>query len=141
MLKRKPTPTRRSLRPSAEHLEPRQLLSSGLGKPTATVRGTDPDGAQWTLRLYGPGTLNVVDQNGNAFTKTNRGTPDLIDTITVAGTITSATKLVGTVIPSASGANKVHFQNLIVSQTGELGNIDPGRVSFNKVIQNGIDAI
>ena len=141
MLKRKPTPSRRSLRPSPEHLEPRQLLAAGFGKPTATVSGTDPDGASWTLRLYGPGTLNVVDANGNAFTAANRTTPDLINTITVAGAITSETRLVGTVIPSASGANKVFFQNLVVSQTGELGNIDPGRVSFNKVIQNGIGAI
>src|SRR5215469_1666001 len=141
MLKRKPTPSRRSLRPAAEHLESRQLLASGFGKPTAMVSGTDPDGAQWTLRLYGPGTLNVVDANGTAFTNQNRNTPALINTITVAGAITTATRLVGTVIPSASGANQVHFQNLVVSQTGELGNIDPGHVTFDKVLQNGIGAI
>jgi hypothetical protein len=141
MWKRKPTASTRSIRPAAETLESRQLLSLGFGKPTATVSGTDPDGASWTLRLYGPGTLNVVDANGTAFTAANRTTPDLINTITVAGAITSETRLVGTVIPSASGANQVHFQNLVVSQTGELGNIDPGRVSFNKVLQNGIDAI
>jgi hypothetical protein len=141
MLKRKPTPSRRSLRPSAEHLESRQLLASGLGKPTAMVSGTDPDGAQWTLRLFGPGTLNVVDANGTAFTNSNRNTPNLINTITVAGAITSETRLVGTVIPAATGADQVHFENLVVSQTGELGNIDPGRVKFNKVLQNGIGAI
>src|SRR3954469_15520964 len=128
MSKRKPSPARRSLRPLAENLETRQLLSSGLGKATATVRGTDPDGAHWTLRLYGPGTLNVVDQDGNAFTKETANTRNSINTITVAGAITSLTRLVGTVIPAANGAANVYFQNLIVSQTGALGNIDPGRV-------------
>src|SRR5262249_44278060 len=105
MWKRKPTASTRSIRPAAETPEGRQLLSLGFGKPTATVSGTDPDGASWTLRLYGPGTLNVVDANGTAFTAANRTTPRLIDTITVAGSITSETRLVGTVIPSASGAN------------------------------------
>jgi len=141
MSKRNPSPSRRSLRPLAENLETRQLLSSAFGTPTAQVSGTDPDGAHWTLRLYGPGTLNVVDSNGNAFTKATANTPDLINTITVAGSITSETHLVGTVIPAANGASKVYFENLIVSQTGALGNIDPNRVSFNKVTQNGINAI
>jgi hypothetical protein len=83
----------------------------------------------------------VVDANGTAFTNKNRNTPDLINTITVAGAITSETRLVGTVIPAANGANQVHFENLVVSQSGELGNIDVGRVTFNKVLQNGIGAI
>src|SRR5262249_42668559 len=79
--------------------------------------------------------------NGTAFTNSNRNTPNLINTITVAGAITSQTSLVGTVIPAATGADQVHFENLVVSLTGELGNIDPGRVKFNKVLQNGIGAI
>ena len=68
MSTRKPTPSRRSLRPLAESLETRQLLSSLSTTPSATVSGTDIKGDRWTLTLYGPGTLNVVDQNGNAFT-------------------------------------------------------------------------
>ncbi len=36
---------------------------------TAVVRGMDPDGAQWTMRLYGPGALNVVGVDGDVFTR------------------------------------------------------------------------
>jgi hypothetical protein len=141
MSKRKPSPPTRSLRPVAESLETRQLLSSAYGTPTATVRGTDPDGAQWTLRLYGPGTLNVVDANGNAFTKATRNTPDSINTITVGGAVTSETRLVGTVVPAADGNANVYFENLIVTPTGELGKIDTGQVSNFRIAQEGIDAI
>jgi hypothetical protein len=125
----------------AESLETRRLLSSAYGTPTAVVRGTDPDGAQWTLRLYGPGTLNVVDQNGAAFTRATASTMDSIDTITVGGSITSETKLVGTVTPAPDGNANVYFQNLVVTPTGELGKIDTGQVSNFRVVQNGISAI
>ncbi len=141
MSKRNPSPSRRSLRPQAEGLETRQLLASAYPTPTAQVSGTDPDGAQWTLRLYGPGTLNVVDQNGNAFTKATKFTPDLIDTITVGGSITSETKLVGTVTPAPDGNSNVYFQNLVVTPTGELGKIDTGQVANQRVQQNGIASI
>ena len=61
MSKRKTTPPIRSLRPQAESLETRQLLSStNFTNPTAVARGTDPDGTQWSLFLYGPGALSVV---------------------------------------------------------------------------------
>ena len=125
----------------AESLETRQLLSSAYGQPTAVVRGTDPDGAQWTLRLYGPGTLNVVDQNGAAFTKETGNTLDSISTITVGGAITSETKLVGTVTPAPDGNSNVYFQNLVVTPTGELGKIDTGQVSNFRIQQNGIASI
>ena len=141
MSKRKPSPPTRSLRPVAESLETRQLLSAAYGTPTATVRGTDPDGAQWTLRLYGPGTLNVVDQNGAAFTKETANTMDSISTITVGGSITSETKLVGTVTPAPDGNSNVYFENLIVTPTGALGKIDAGQVANQRIQQNGIDAI
>src|SRR5262245_54448890 len=103
MSKRNPTPPRRSLRlsPQAEGLEARQLLAfagpggasspvigaPARGKPTAQVSGTEPNGVHWTLKLYGPGTLNVVDSAGNSFTKANKDTPDYINTITVGGAI------------------------------------------------------
>ena len=141
MSKRNPSPSRRSLRPLAEDLETRQLLSSGYGTPTAQVSGTDPDGAHWTLRLYGPGTLNVVDQNGNAFYKANANTPDSIDTITVGGANNSETRLVATVIPAPDGNSNVYFQNLIVTESGELGKIDTGQVSNFHIQQNGIASI
>jgi hypothetical protein len=142
MSKRNPSPPRRSLRPLTEGLESRQLLSSFTsGKLTAQVSGTDPDGAHWTLRLYGPGTLNVVDQNGNAFTKATKNTPDLINRITVAGAINEETRLVGTVTPAPDGNSNVYFQNLIVTPTGELGKIDVGQVSNFRTQQLGIAAI
>jgi hypothetical protein len=129
------------LRPVAESLESRQLLSSAFGTPTAQVSGTDPDGAQWTLRLYGPGTLNVVDQNGTAFTADTKTTPDLINTITIGGAITTQTRLVGTVTPAPDGNSNVYFENLVVTPSGELGKIDVGQVNNFRQVQNGIFAI
>ena len=79
------------------------MLSAYSTVPTATVSGTDLDGDKWTLTLYGPGTLNVVDKTGAAFTKATANTPDLINTITVAGTVTSKSRLVGKVTPAAGG--------------------------------------
>jgi hypothetical protein len=143
MLNRNPSQPRRScrLQPLAEGLETRQLLSSGYGTPTAQVSGTDPDGAHWTLRLYGPGTLNVVDQNGTPFTKANSNTPDSIDTITVGGTDNTTSRLVGTVTPAPDGNSNVYFQNLVVTPSGQLGKIDLGQVSNFRQQQLGISAI
>jgi hypothetical protein len=151
MSKRKPTAASRSVRPIAEGLETRQLLSAinsavPKGSPTmratAVVNGTDPSGARWTLRLFGPGTLNVVGTNGDVFLRSTANLSEEIDTITVAGAISTETRLVGKVIPSAStGSDRVHFQNLIVTPTGELGKIDAAQVSNFRTTQNGILAI
>ena len=54
----------------------------------------------WTLRLYGPGALNVVGTNGDVFTRQTGTLQESIDTITVAGAITTSTRLVGTVYPN-----------------------------------------
>ena len=104
-------------------------LAPVTGTPTAQVSGTDPDGAHWTLKLYGPGTLNVVDANGNAFTKATTNTPDSINTITVGGSSTIETRLVGTVTPAPDGNSNVYFENLVVTPTGQLGKIDSGQVN------------
>jgi hypothetical protein len=151
MSKRNPTPLRTvRLRPRAEGLETRQLLTTlpgslpvakVTGHPTAQVSGTDPDGAHWTLKLYGPGTLNVVDANGNAFTKATANTPDSINTITIGGASTTMTRLVGTVTPAPDGNSNVYFQNLVVTPTGQLGRIDSGQVSNFKQQVLGIAAI
>src|SRR5262249_14596860 len=151
MSKRNPTPPRRSLRlsPRAEGLEARQLLpkqpmglpvASPNEKPTAQVGGTEPNGVHWTLKLYGPGTLNVVDSAGNAFTSATKNTPDYINTITVGGSVTTQTRLVGTTVPAPNGDATVHFENLVVTPTGALSNIDPGLITF-KQAQVGIAAI
>jgi hypothetical protein len=132
----------------AESLESRQLMTLDAvpkGLPTqmatAVARGTDPDGAQWTIRLYGPGALNVVGTNGDVFQRSTQGLQESIDTITVAGAITTATRLVATVKPTSTGEASVFFQNLIVTPTGELGKIDQGQVSNFRSVQNGILAI
>ena len=143
MSMRKPAPSRRSLRPLAESLETRQLLSSLSTVPTATVSGTDTKGDRWTLTLYGPGTLNVVDKNGNAFTPANKFTPDDISTITVSGTITAESRLVGkvTFVP-ANSDGRVFFQQLTINNTGEYGQLNPALVRPRaSTPQNGIAAV
>ena len=143
MSMRKPAPSRRSLRPLAESLETRQLLSSLSTVPSATVSGTDTKGDRWTLTLYGPGTLNVVDRNGTAFTPANQFTPDDINTITVSGTITSESRLVGkvTFVP-ANSDGRVFFQQLTINTTGEYGQLDPALVHPRaSTPQNGIAAV
>ncbi len=143
MSMRKPSPSRRSLRPLAESLETRQLLSSLSTVPTATVSGTDSKGDRWTLTLYGPGTLNVVDKNGTAFTPANKYTPDNINTITVSGSITSESRLVGkvTYVP-ASSDGRVFFQQLSINNTAEYGALNTALVHPRALSpQNGIAAV
>src|SRR5271157_5544468 len=143
MSMRKPAPSRRSLRPLAESLETRQLLSSLSTVPSATVSGTDTKGDRWTLTLYGPGTLNVVDKSGTAFTPANKFTPDDISTITVSGTITAESRLVGkvTFVP-ANSDGRVFFQQLTINNTGEYGQLNPALVHPRASIpQNGIAAV
>ena len=109
---------------------------------TAVVRGVDPDGAQWTMRLYGPGALNVVGTNGDVFTRQTGTLKESISTITVAGAITTSTRLVATVYPDPTSKNaKVFFENLIVTPTGELGKIDQGQVANFRTVNNGILAV
>ncbi len=152
MAKWKPTPSRRSLKPMAEGLEARELLDATgrqpvpkgvpTGPATAVVRGMDPDGAQWTMRLFGPGALNVVGVDGDVFTRATGDLQESINTITVAGAITTQTRLVATVYPDPTTHNaKVFFENLIVTPTGELGKIDQGQVSNFRTVQNGILAV
>ena len=147
MLKRKPRPPMRSLRPIAENLETRQLLAlsatSQLGSSSLTqvVKGTDPDGAQWTLKLFGPGALSVVGTGGDTFDSTTQNLAESILTITVAGSISTETRLVGTVKPNSGGNSRVYFENLNVTNTGELGKIDVGQVNNFRTVQNGIFAI
>ncbi len=96
----------RALRPSAESLEGRQLLS-------ATVSGTDTAGDKWTLTLLGKGTLQVVKQTDPA-----TGSPGTLDSateinsITVSGTDPRSTRLIGTVVPAAGSDGRVFFKTL-----------------------------
>jgi hypothetical protein len=103
MATRKPSPRNRALRPAAEDLECRQLLSG-------TVSGTDIDGDTWTLRLLGPGTLNVTKQVDAAGNPSPLNSATQINTITVGGTDPLASRLIGTVHKAANGDGKVFFQ-------------------------------
>jgi hypothetical protein len=126
----------------AEGLETRQVLSSYSTIPTAMVSGTDADGDRWTLTLYGPGTMNVVDQDGDAFTKANASDPNLINTITVAGTVTHSSRLVGRVEQASGGDGKVFFQNLNIQNNGAYDNIDTSYVQRRSTqAQNGISLV
>jgi hypothetical protein len=100
-------------------------------------------GDHWTLTLYGPGTLNVVDQNGNAFTPASVNIPDDINTITVSGTFTDQSRLVGkvTFVPTNSDG-RVFFQQLTIANTGAYGHLDPSLVLPRiSLPQNGIAAV
>src|SRR5208337_5347143 len=141
MSMRNPAPSRRSLRPLAESLETRQMLSSLSTHPSASVTGTDIHGNVWTLTLYGPGTLNVVDQNGTAFPAANGHD---INTITVSGTVTSESRLVGKLVKEGTGpdAGKVFFQQLTIDNTGAYGQLNPALVHPRaSTPQNGIAAV
>ncbi|MFO0888751.1 MAG: hypothetical protein U0790_06340 [Isosphaeraceae bacterium] len=142
MSTRKTKPSRHALRPSAESLEGRQLLSALSTHISAQVSGVDPQGDRWTLTLYGPGTMNVVDENGQAFTRANQNDPREINTITVSGTITATSRLVGRVTPGASGDGKVFFQTMNIEPTGAYSQIDDNRVIPRaSTPQNGISAV
>ena len=49
----------RAIRPAAENLEHRQLLSG-------TVTGVNTEGDAWTLTLVGPGSIKVTKQTDTA---------------------------------------------------------------------------
>jgi len=94
------------------------------------------------LTLYGPGTINVVDKAGAAFTRATAGTPDLINTITVAGTVTSKSRLVGKVTPAAGSDGRVYFQNLNIQANGAFGQIDASHIDrIGTTAQNGISLV
>jgi hypothetical protein len=100
-------------------------------------------GDHWTLTLYGPGTLNVVDENGNAFSPAIVNIPTDINTITVSGTITAKSRLVGkvTFVPTNSDG-RVFFQQLTINNTGAYAHFDPNLVLRRiSLTQNGIAAV
>ena len=97
MATRKPSPRNRAVRPAAEDLESRHLLSK-------VVSGTDIDGDTWTLQLFGRGSLTVVKQNDPT-----TGSPAALNSATeinqiiVGGTDPLHSRLVG---PCHQGAER-----------------------------------
>jgi hypothetical protein len=144
MSTRKTKTINRSVSPLAERLETRELLSSLSTTPSASVSGIDTKGDHWTLTLLGPGTLNVVDSSGTAFTSATQFTHIAdINTIAVSGTFTSQSRLVGkvTFVPTGSDG-RVFFQQLTINNTGAYGHVDPALVRPRITVpQNGIAAV
>ena len=97
----------RTLRPSPEILETRQLLTV-----TKTITGMDTDGDSWTLRLIGPGDLAVLKQPGADGTPGTLDSATQIDQISVGGADPLSTRLVGEVTPGPGGDGRVYFDTL-----------------------------
>lgn len=115
----------RAIRPAAENLEHRQLLSG-------TVSGINTEGDAWTLTLTGPGSIKVTKQADTAGNPTGLNDPSEINTITIYGTDPLSSKLVGTVIPSGQGTGQVFFQNLTeVSNQSQRGNGGDGLLAVD----------
>lgn len=105
MSTRKPTTRNRALRPLAEYLEDRQLLSG-------VVSGTDIDGDQWVLQLIGPGSLVVAKQPGADGQPAPLNSQTQIKSITIGGLDPQKSRLVGQVTKGPNGDGKVFFQQL-----------------------------
>ncbi len=114
----------RAIRPAAEDLERRQVLSG-------TVSGINTEGDAWTLQLLGPGSISVTKQNDANGNPTGLTDPSEISTITLYGTDPLATRVVGTVIPSGKGDGRVFFQNLTEqTNTSDRGGQGDGPLSI-----------
>jgi hypothetical protein len=115
----------RALRPSAESLEERQLLS-------ATVSGTDTAGDKWTLTLQGKGTLQVVKQDDSSGNPGALDSATEINSITVAGTDPRSSILIGTVVPAAGSDGRVFFNTLKeVPNHSDLTGVGLGMLAIN----------
>ncbi len=95
----------RAVRPLAEDLETRRLLS-------ATFRGTDLDGDTYTLRLAGTGDFRVTLVTASGTAVTDPTQPALIDTIAIAGANPTTSRLIGKVTRGPSGDGKVFFDQI-----------------------------
>jgi hypothetical protein len=79
---------------------------------SAVVSGMDSKGDAWTLRLLGPGTLNVTkqdDASGNPTALTDKSD---INTITIGGTDPLTSRIVGTVTPGPGSDGRVFFNTM-----------------------------
>jgi hypothetical protein len=118
------------------------LLSSLSTSPSASISGIDPDGDRWTIVLLGPGTMNIVDPNGVAFTRANANVPAEIHTITVSGTFTSQSRLVGRVVKGPNSDGRVFFQQLNILPTAAYASLDTNAEGTPLTQpQNGIGAV
>ncbi len=111
----------RAASPQGEVLEGRQLLSG-------VVTGLDQQGDLWALRLIGPGSLRVQKQPDASGNPSPLYSETAIDTITVAGTDSLKTKLVGKILKLGPNSNgQIYFQDFeelggkALSESGDQG--------------------
>ena len=95
----------RALRPSAECLEGRQLLSG-------TVSGMDTAGDHWTLTVLGKGKIQVIKQNDSSGSPAALDSATEINSIILSGTDPTSTRLIDKVTPAAGSSGHIYFQNL-----------------------------
>ena len=116
----------RAIRPSAESLEGRRMLS-------ATVSGTDTAGDHWTLTLTGKGALQVLKQTDPATGQAGAlDSATEISSITVSGTDPGSSVLTGTVTPAAGSDGRVFFNNLNeIPNRSDLNGVGLGLKAIN----------
>ncbi len=105
MATNKPQSRSRAIRPSAECLEGRRLLSG-------TVSGMNTAGDQWTLTVLGKGKVQVIKQNDSTGNPAALNSATEIRSIILSGTDPTSTRLVETVKPAAGSPGRIYFQNL-----------------------------
>ena len=97
--------------PSIVRLSPRTRKPGG---PHAALED-DPGrrrGRGCLVKLFGPGSLSVVNVNGANGEPIPIGQPAFIRSITVGGASPASTRLVGSVRPSGQGDGRVYFSSL-----------------------------
>jgi len=105
---------------------------------TKFITGTDTDGDTWSLRVVGPGTIDVRNSSGDRPDGTK---PFTIDTISIAGTDLLKTHIIGKVHKSATGDGKVFFRSMIETGGYERLPLDPASQAGLPTITNGIHVV
>jgi len=106
----------RALRPLAEGLEGRQLLS-------ATVSGTNTAGDHWTLTLKGRGSLQVIKQNDATGSPGALNSATEIRSIIISGTDPNTTRVTEKVTRATGSTGRIFFKTLteVPNRSEKLG--------------------
>jgi hypothetical protein len=105
---------------------------------TRFITGTDVDGDRWSLRLIGPGAIQVLDKDGNPPDGAN---PFTIDTITIAATDLLKSHVIGKVQKAPTGDGRVYFRSMVGTGGYERLPLDPAEQAGKPPITNGIHVI
>jgi hypothetical protein len=112
--------------PEALSLEDRQLLS-------ALVTGNDSKGDSWTLRLIGPGTIDVEKQPDSSGKPAPLLSNTDINTITIAGTDPTKSRLIGYDVKGPNSDGRVFFQTMtaLPARSDKFTGVGLGLVAIN----------